>query len=143
MLTETDPSTEWRPVPVTRAEDEQGVEREARVGLTEGGLPRNLELISADLTDARTALGVAEDRASRHLVWAMLGLSPAALIPLVGLVVEGSLNLIGPLIALVFLVEGGRYLSAQREVKRLQEVCDRIRAERREALEEPSEEDGQ
>lgn len=127
---------------MTRSEGEEGVERRAAAELTKSDVPRSLDLIGADLADARSALVAAENKASRHLVWAMLGLSPAALIPFIGFLVEGSVNLIGPLIALVFLVEGGRYLLAQREVKRLHEVCKRIRAERHEALEAAPEEEG-
>lgn len=85
---------------------------------SQGGGP----LASADLGDALRELEVAERKAGRHLMWAVLGLSPAALIPFAGLLAEGSFGLILVLITLVFFIEGWRYLRASKEVSRLREV---------------------
>lgn len=114
------------------SESDQAFSAGAEVTRSEGS--RSLDLIDTDLADARDALDGAEKRASRHLVWAALGLSPAALIPFLGFLAEGSFNLIGPLIVLVFLVEGGRYLLARRDAKRLHAVWQEIAAERREVF---------
>jgi hypothetical protein len=91
-------------------------------------------LTSADLADARRNLAAAEGRAQRHLVWLILGLSPAALIPFVGLLIEGSPELLFVLVWLVLIVEGWRYLRASREVRRLRAVVARIEEGHREPL---------
>ena len=95
------------------------------------------EIERLDRAEVRRALQAAEEKASRHLVWAALGLSPAALIPFVGFLIEGSVHLIWPLIVLVFFAEGGRYWLAQREVQRLREVLRRMRTETLDPFEEP------
>ena len=83
-------------------------------------------LSDVDLADALRELEIAERRASRHLLWATLGLSPAALIPFVGLLAEGSLVLVVVLTTLVFFVEGWRHLRASKEAKRLRAVVARL-----------------
>lgn len=83
-------------------------------------------LTSTDLADAKRELVAAEGRAKRHLVWLLFGMSPAALIPFVGLLIEGSPELLFVLIWLVLIVEGWRYLRASREVRRLRAVVDRL-----------------
>lgn len=96
------------------------------------GAPRSrerLSLVRADLADAKERLEVAERRAARHLAWALLGLSPAAVVPFLGLLVEGNLTLLAVLLVTVPFVEAGRYRRAKREVDRMQLLVKRLRAE--------------
>lgn len=70
----------------------------------------------ADARDLRERLKKAERRKSRHGLWLMLGMSPSALIPFIGLTMEGSKELAVVLAALVVVVEAVQWLRAQREV---------------------------
>ena len=88
-----------------------------------------LSLARADLADARERLDGAERKAARHLAWALLGLSPAALVPFLGLLVEGNLTLLAVLLVTVPFVEGWRYRRAKREADRLQMLVNRLRLE--------------
>lgn len=86
-------------------------------------------LARADLADARERLDRAERKAARHLAWALLGLSPAALVPFLALLIEGSITLLAVLLVMVPLVEGWRYRCATGEVRRARALVDRLRAE--------------
>ena len=70
-----------------------------------------------------------ERKRQRHALWAVLGVSPAAFLPALGLIAEGN---IGLLILLSFLVTGTQAFSwarASRESKKLKEQLSRFEAE--------------
>ena len=92
------------------------------------GLAADAAVTSSDLEDARGALADAEKRAGRHLLWAANGLSPAALVPFVGLLLEGSVGLVVVLLFLVFLIESWLYLRATSEAQRQRAVVERLLA---------------
>lgn len=107
----------------------------------EGGrvptIPEPTAIASADLTDALRELDDAQRRSKRHLMWALLGLSPAALIPFMGLLAEGSFGLIVVLVVLVLLVEGWRYVRAEKEASRLRAVVKLLEVGHPESAEHP------
>ena len=57
----------------------------------------------AEREDLERRLLAVRKKKNRHLLWAVLGLSPAALIPAIGLLVEGEMGLLMVLVVLVFL----------------------------------------
>ena len=79
----------------------------------------------------------AQRKSRRHLRWALLGLSPAALIPFVGLLAEGSFGLIVVLVVLVLLVEGWRYLQAEKKASRLRAVVKLLEVRHPQSPEHP------
>jgi len=56
----------------------------------------------AEREDLEERLLAVRKKKNRHLLWAVLGLSPAALIPAIGLLVEGNMGLLIVLLVLVF-----------------------------------------
>jgi len=92
-----------------------------------GGLPASALVGSADLLDGTDRLNTAKSHSRRHLLWASLGFSPMALIPLLGLFMEGSLGLVATLSVLVVGVELWRYTKAKQEVRYLEEEVEDLR----------------
>jgi len=86
----------------------------------------------SDLDDLTHALEKARKDEFRHFIWCVLGGTPAAVIPLVGLAARGEAALIAVLMVLVFLSEGWKTLKAGREVKRLEAALARLDEETRE-----------
>ena len=82
-----------------------------------------------DLLDVNERLEVAQSKMARHGVWALLGLSPIALVPFLGLLAEGRLGLVVALSVLVVLVESWRYTRSKDDVRRLTKVMDHLSAE--------------
>jgi hypothetical protein len=76
--------------------------------------------LRADLADVELALRRARKKEVRHFVWATFGVSPAALLPFLGLAVEGETVLLAVLCGMVVVVEGWRWLKARAEVKDLE-----------------------
>lgn len=74
---------------------------------------------AADVQDLREQLVKANRRKSRHGLWLLLGMSPSALIPFVGLSLGGSTALVLALVVLVILVEAYQWLRAQGDVTEL------------------------
>jgi hypothetical protein len=56
----------------------------------------------------------------RHFIRCMLGVTPAAAIPVVGLALEGNVALLALLCVMVTFVEGWRWIRAGRLAKRLE-----------------------
>ena len=84
-------------------------------------LERDLSLIMrSDVTDIQEALKVARRKVDRHTLYLLLGVTPAALIPLFGLVLQGNGGLIALLCVLIGVREIGRLIKASREVSRLE-----------------------
>jgi hypothetical protein len=80
----------------------------------------------ADLADLTEELKAARRAEVRHFIRCMLGITPAAVIPAVGLVLEGNVALLALLCVLVSLVEGRNWIRAGRVTKRLQEELERM-----------------
>lgn len=74
----------------------------------------------AERDDILEALAAARKAETRHALWCMLGVTPAAVIPLVGLALEGNVALMAVLCGLVVLVEGWRWVAASRKVRGLE-----------------------
>lgn len=74
----------------------------------------------ADRDDLVEALAAARKAEVRHAVRCMIGVTPAAVIPLVGLALEGNVALMVLLCVLVVFVEGWRWIAAGRKVRRLE-----------------------
>lgn len=82
-----------------------------------------------DLTEALEAAQKAE---FKYFVRCVLGVSPAALIPLVGLAAQGEIALIALLTFLVVFTEGWKAVKSSREVKRLERALAKLEEETRE-----------
>ncbi len=98
-------------LPGRRAEPDPGR------ALRKGGLG---PLARADLEDLTERLEAARKAEVRHFIRCMLGMTPSAVIPFVGLALEGSVALIALLCVLVVFVEGWRWIRAGRLVRRLE-----------------------
>ena len=91
----------------------------------EQALPPALRAERADVVEELRAARKAE---MRHLVWCMIGITPAAVIPFVGLALEGNVALMALLCVLVVFVEGWRWILAGRRVKALEMELTRLDA---------------
>lgn len=80
----------------------------------------------ADRYDLIERIAVARDAEVRHFIRCMLGITPAAVIPAAGLVLEGNVALLALLCVLVSLVEGWKWIRAGRVTKRLAEELARL-----------------
>lgn len=85
----------------------------------------------SDLDDLTHALEKAQKSEFRHFLGCVLGATPAAIIPLVGLALGGETALIALLAVLIVLSEGRKALRAGREVKRLEAVLVQLDEETR------------
>lgn len=96
---------------------------EAGSGSSGGGrLPaaRTLSpLQAAEKLDLEERLEATRKAEVRHFIRCMLGVTPTAVIPVVGLALEGSVALLALLCVLVSLVEGWRWIRAGKESRRL------------------------
>jgi hypothetical protein len=91
--------------------------------VVEEPLPPALRAERADLVEELRAARKAE---MRHLVWCMIGLTPAAVIPFVGLAIEGNVALMALLCVLVVFVEGWRWIRSGRSVRALEAQLARL-----------------
>lgn len=76
-------------------------------------------VLQADHDDLMEELEAAQKAELKHFVRAMLGMSPAAVIPFIGLAREGNVALLAVLCVLVVFAEGWRWIQAGRRVRRL------------------------
>jgi len=108
-----------------------------RAGVLDGGpggdagdhLPtaRPLSPVQAsEKRDLEERLQAARKAEVRHFVRCMLGVTPTAVIPIVGLALEGEVALLALLCVLVVLVEGWRWIRAGRLVKEIQAGLARL-----------------
>ena len=79
-------------------------------------------LRETERADLEHALTKAQGRKSRHALWVLLGISPAAMIPALGLILEGSIALVVVLLVLVSVVEAVRWFQAAAVVSRLEQA---------------------
>ncbi len=100
-------------------EEAEGSGSASRVGEEERrqALPPALR---ADLTDVELALERARKKEARHFAFAVFGMSPAALVPFVGLALEGEGALLAVLCVMVVIVEGWRWFMARDRVRSLE-----------------------
>ena len=77
-------------------------------------------VLRADAEDVTEALRLARRAETRHGLFALLGVSPAAILPMLGLLRGGSEALVIPLCLLVMLTEGWKWIAAGREARRLE-----------------------
>lgn len=94
--------------------------------LAERDLPPDLR---AEAADVEERLGKLRKEQSRHLLWMALGVTPAAVIPLVGLALEDNVTLMALLCVLVVLVEGFRWMRTSVDVRRLERRRSEIEEE--------------
>jgi hypothetical protein len=81
-------------------------------------------LVQAEVEEVLEDLRKVRKRKKRHALWAIIGLSPAAVIPAVGLLMEGSLGLF---VILCVLVTATQIIGWSKELKREGELEDRLR----------------
>lgn len=94
------------------------LEPDASPGGESGALREGLTPVErADLDDLTERLRAVRKEELKHGAYALLGFTPAALIPLVGLALEGSVGLMVLLCVLVVFVEGYRWIRAGREAE--------------------------
>jgi len=77
-------------------------------------------LQQAEKRDLEERLQAARKAEVRHFIRCMLGVTPTAVIPIVGLALEENVALLALLCVLIVFVEGWRWIAAGRLVKRLQ-----------------------
>lgn len=73
-----------------------------------------------EVEDLELKLHAVRRREKRHLLWMVLGVSPAAVIPALGLLREGSTDLLLLLLVLVAVVHTVAWNRAAREAERLE-----------------------
>jgi hypothetical protein len=100
--------------------------RKRGLPLVERELP---PVLRADAEDLTQRLRLARRKETRHGIYALLGFTPAALIPFVGLFLEGNLGLVAVLFVLVVFVEGWKWIRAGKEVKQLEALLQALEAE--------------
>jgi hypothetical protein len=66
---------------------------------------------------------------ARHLFWMVMGISPAAILPALGLLREGSFGLLVLLAALVTISQWYSWTKASREAERLEKAIRLLREE--------------
>ena len=111
----------------------------ARGYLEDAGIPSRLvsdnlaggqlymgNLAGASLLVASERLEAARKAEVRHFIRCMLGVTPTAVIPIVGLALKGKVALLALLCVLVVLVEGWQWIRAGRLVKQLGEELVRL-----------------
>jgi hypothetical protein len=92
-------------------------------------VPAPADLSEAALVEAREQellddLVAVQKKKRRHALWALLGLSPAAVIPAVGLFMEGS---VGLFVLLCVLVTATQFIGWIKSMKREEELEEALR----------------
>lgn len=86
-------------------------------------------LLQSQIEELERELRAARKKGRRHFVWALVGVSPAALIPAIGLFREGSFGL---LVLLALLVTTSQFLlgiNASGKAARLEKALESLRGE--------------
>ncbi len=81
-------------------------------------------VLAAELDDLRTELDRLRRKEKRHLVYAFLGFSPSAIIPLIGILLGESVLMIALLLLAVPAVEGWRWFRTAREALHLEKSIE-------------------
>jgi hypothetical protein len=74
----------------------------------------------AEREDLERKLHAVRKKKNRHVLWAMLGISPAAIIPAIGLLAEGDMGLLMVLLVLVFLAQVHGWGKTSKEARELE-----------------------
>jgi len=96
-------------------------------GHSSGVSPGSPEIIASEVKDLEQELAVARRKANWHFVWTVLGVSPAAMIPALGLIREGSMGLLVLLAVLVTISQGYLGAKASRKAGDLEATLERLR----------------
>lgn len=80
----------------------------------------------AERRDLEERLKAARKAEVRHFIRCMLGVTPTAVIPIVGLALEGNVALLALLCVLIVLVEGWRWIAAGRQAQQIQLALVRL-----------------
>lgn len=79
-------------------------------------------------TDLERRLATLRKKGRRHLTWALLGISPAAIVPASGLLAEGSMGLFFLLSGLVVVTQGFAWARSNREAGEVEEEIAELSA---------------
>ena len=114
-------------------EDEQGGDIiPGTDGITVLANERASAVLEVELEDLREELAAADRKYRRHVIWLLLGVSPAAFVPMILALSEFGASALVSIVLLVLIFESWRAFGAKREVRRL----ERVEAELLEAAEE-------
>ena len=84
-------------------------------------------LHKAEVEDLERELRIVQGKAKRHLLWTLLGLSPSAIIPALGLMREGSFGLLVLLALLVMASQGYLGAKASKKAEGLEKALEILR----------------
>lgn len=97
---------------------------------------------ASEKRDLEERLQAARKAEVRHFIRCMLGVTPAAIIPIVGLALEGNVALLALLCALVVVAEGWRWIRAGRLARRTELALAALAEDAEENGQEDGEESG-
>ncbi|NNM05305.1 MAG: hypothetical protein HKO65_09395 [Gemmatimonadetes bacterium] len=86
-------------------------------------------IIQAEIDDVSRSLELVRKKKGRHALWALLGISPAAVIPAIGLMMEGSETLLVVLVLLVTITQGYGWAKNRVKEKEFEETLRRLTGE--------------
>jgi hypothetical protein len=92
-------------------------------------------IIQAEVEDLERELRAVRKKERWHFVWALTGVSPAALIPAMGLVVRGNYGLVVPFLLLVTFSQLYLGVKAAGKAARLKRALEDLREEEESASE--------
>ena len=84
--------------------------------------PESAILRRLEIEELEERLLVVHRKEKRHLLWMVLGISPAATLPFLGLLVQGKIGLLFLLSALVAVSQAYSWTRASREAERLEKI---------------------
>ena len=84
-------------------------------------------LLRAKVDDLEEELRVVRKKVRRHFTWALVGISPAAILPVIGLFLEGSFGLVVILVIVVTFTQLFQGVMAGTKAARLKEALERLR----------------
>jgi hypothetical protein len=95
----------------------------------QAGEPGSSVVARLELEDMERRLQAVRRKERRHLLWMVLGVSPAAILPALGLLREGNLGLLVLLGVLVTFSQWYSWTKASNEAERLEKAILRLREE--------------
>jgi hypothetical protein len=93
-------------------------------------------IIQAEVEDLERELRAVRKKERWHFVWALTGVSPAALIPAMGLVLRGNYGLVVPFVLLVTISQFYLGVKAAGKAARLERALEDLREEEQSASEQ-------
>jgi hypothetical protein len=82
-----------------------------------------------EIREAAERVEAVRKKKRRHGLWALLGISPAAMLPAIGLLLEGSLGLLVLLGFLVTGTQGYAWMKSMKEEEEAEEALRRLLGE--------------